>query len=89
MVVSKIFRDSSEPYIHTTEDGDFEGMVQVTNEWLGQTLDRILDLIFVDGGLMHIEDAEDASKVCQWHWKDGVMTVYRDGGQTVLITGGK
>jgi hypothetical protein len=89
MVISKIFRDSTDPYVHTTEDGDFEHMVQVTNTWLSQTPDRIVDIIFEDGGLMHIEDSEDESKACQWHWKNRQITVYRDGNQTVLIRGGK
>jgi len=88
MITARIFKGddyTGTPSSEASEPMSFEQARKDFCMWLAGCPDSVLNVLLGEGGLIHIEDSEDESKACQWHWKNRQITVYRDGNQTVLI----
>lgn len=83
MVTAKIFQgNDTRPYVEATSEGDFQQLKKDLNMWLAGCSNNSLDIIFKDGGLLHLEgDGE----VCQWHYTKGEVVQHFNGGETVLV----
>jgi len=84
MVTSRIFRgnDKSKPSSQAMGEMSFEQAQKDLRMWIVGCSNDSLDIILKDGGLFHLEGE---GEVCQWHYLNGAVTEYYNGGETVLV----
>jgi hypothetical protein len=85
MVTARIFKGDDvigKPSQEATEPMSFEQARKDLRMWIVGCPDSVLNILLGEGGLFHLEGD---GQVCQWHYRNGEVTEYFDGSETVLV----
>ncbi len=85
MITARIFKGddvTGTPSSEATEEMPFEQARKDFRMWIVGCSDGVLNILLREGGLFHLEGE---GQVCQWHYRNGEVTEYFDGGATVLV----
>ena len=85
MITARIFKGddvTGTPSSEASEAMSFEQARKDFRMWIVGCSNSILNILLHEGGLFHLEGE---GEVCQWHYRNGDVTEYYNGGETVLV----